>query len=199
MEIDPQKHDRSMYRTMTGTVVPRPIGWISSIAEDGTDNLAPYSFFNVVSVAPPIVMFAAGNRSHKPDGMSDTTRNARATGEFVVNLATRPFAEAMSESSASLPPDRSEFDHAGLERAASTRIDPPRVAGVDAAFECELHEAQSVGSHTVVMGEVVYVHLDDGVLTDDGKVDVREVDAVGRLAGNYYDAVESRFRMERPD
>lgn len=198
MEIDPQTHDRSMYRTMTGTVVPRPIGWISSTGEDGTDNLAPYSFFNVVSVSPPIVMFAAGDRPDSPDEMSDTTRNARATGEFVVNLVTRPLAEAMNESSASLPPDRSEFDHAGLERAPSTRVDPPRVDGADVSFECELHEAQSVGSHTVVMGEVVYIHLDEEILTDDGKVDVREFDAVGRLAGSYYDAVESRFRMERP-
>jgi flavin reductase (DIM6/NTAB) family NADH-FMN oxidoreductase RutF len=199
MQIDPQTHDRSMYRTMTGTVVPRPIGWVSSTAEDGTDNLAPYSFFNVVSVAPPTVMFAAGDRPDSSDGMSDTTRNARATGEFVVNLVTHQFAEAMNESSAILPPDRSEFDHASLERAPSIRVDPPRVAGVDVAFECELHETQSVGSHTVVMGEVVYVHLDDGILNDEGKVDVREVDAVGRLAGSYYDTVQSRFRMERPD
>lgn len=198
MEIDPQTYERSMYRTLSGVVIPRPIGWISSTAPDGTDNLAPYSFFNVVSISPPIVMFAAGDRANSPDDMSDTTRNARATEEFVVNLVTRPFAEPVNESSASLPPDRSEFDHADLERAPSTRVGPPRVAGVDAAFECELHEAQSVGSHTVVMGEVVYAHLDEGILTD-GKVDVREVDAVGRLAGSYYDAVESRFRMERPD
>lgn len=198
MEIDPQTYERSMYRTLSGVVVPRPIGWISSKTPDGTDNLAPYSFFNVISVTPPVVMFAAGDRPNSPDDMSDTTRNVRATGEFVVNLVTRPFAEAMNESSATLPPDQSEFDHADLERAPSTRVDPPRVAGVDAAFECELHEASSVGSHTVVMGEVVYAHLDEAILTD-GKVDVREVDAIGRLAGSYYDSVESQFRMERPD
>lgn len=196
MEFAPQDRERSMYRTLTGTVIPRPIGWIATTSPGGVDNLAPYSFFNVVSVAPPILMFAPGVRS---DGLTDTARNVRETEGFVVNVVTRPFAEAMNETSASLPADDSEFDHAGLERAASTVVRPPRVAGVAVAYECELHDMQRVGSHHIVMGEVVRAHVDDDLLTAEGKVDVERLDAVGRLAGDLYDAVESRFRMPRPD
>jgi len=197
MEIDPATHGRSLYRTLTGTVVPRPIGWVSTTDPDGVDNLAPYSFFTVASVDPPVVLFSAGDRPDRPEGLSDSARNAKATGEFVVNVVTEPFAEAMNETSATLPPGDSEFDHAGLERAPSSAVGPPRVAGVEAAFECELRELKPVGSNTLVFGDVVRVHVADGIVTD-GKVDVREVDAVGRLAGNYYCHTGDRFRMERP-
>ncbi len=196
MELDPSTHDRSMYRTLSGTVVPRPIGWISTTSTEGVDNLAPYSFFNVVSVSPPVLMFAPGVRPH---GLTDTARNARETEEFVVNIVTAPFAEAMNATSASLSSDESEFDHAGLDRAPSTKVRPPRVAGIEVAYECELYDMQRVGSHHVVMGEVVYAHVDDGLLDRDGKVDVGRLDVVGRLAGSFYDSVENRFRMERPD
>jgi flavin reductase (DIM6/NTAB) family NADH-FMN oxidoreductase RutF len=196
MELDPETDDDALYRTLTGTTVPRPIGWIATTSPDGVDNLAPYSFFNVVSTAPPIVMFAPALRAH---GLTDTARNVEETEEFVVNVVTRPFAEAMNETSASLDARTSEFDHAGLDREASSVVTPPRVAGIAAAYECELHSMQRVGSNHVVMGEVVSVHLDEAILGEDGKVDVGKVEAVGRLAGSYYDATESRFRLERPD
>jgi flavin reductase (DIM6/NTAB) family NADH-FMN oxidoreductase RutF len=105
----------------------------------------------------------------------------------------------MNETSATLAPGESEFDHAGLERAASTAVAPPRVAGVVAAFECEHRETVDLGSNALVLGDVVHVHVDDRVVTEAGKVDVTEVDAVGRLAGSWYDHVDARFRMERPD
>jgi len=187
------------YRTLTSIVVPRPIGWISTTGTDGVDNLAPYSFFNVATTDPPTVLFAPGHRSYADDGRTDTARNARETGAFVVNLVTGEFAESMNETSATLAPGESEFDHAGLERTPSTVVEPPRVAGVAAAMECELREIQSVGAHELVLGEVVRFHLDDRLLTDDDRVDVTEVDAVGRLASSWYDRTESRFEMERPD
>lgn len=196
MELDPATHDGSLYRTLTGTVIPRPVGWISTTSPDGVDNLAPYSFFNVVSVTPPIVMFAPGLR---PDGLTDTARNVESTGEFVVNVVTRPFARSMNATSATLASDDSEFDHADLDRAPSTRVRPPRVEGIAVAYECTLHAMERVGGSHVVMGEVIYVHLDDAILDSDGDVDVREVDAVGRLAGSFYATVDDRFRMERPD
>ena len=199
MEIDPATHDGSLYRTLTGTVIPRPIGWVSTTSPEGIDNLAPYSFFNAVSTEPPIVMFAPGLRPGRPEGLTDSARNVRETEEFVVNVVTGEFAGAMNETSATLASTDSEFDHAGLGRTASTKVDPPRVEGIDAAYECELHEMRRVGGSHVVTGEVVYVHLDDALLDSEGKVDVNEVDAIGRLAGSYYDAVGNRFRMERPD
>jgi flavin reductase (DIM6/NTAB) family NADH-FMN oxidoreductase RutF len=197
VRIDPATHDRSMYRTMTGAVVPRPIGWISTTSADGADNLAPYSFFNVVTVSPPTLMFAPANSG--PDTMKDSARNAIDTGEFVVNVVTEPLVEAMNETSATLPPEESEFDHAGLERAASEKVTPPRVAAAEIAFECAVHDTLDIGVSTVVLGEIVLAHIDDALTTDEGKLDVAEVDAVGRLAGNWYATTADRFRIERPD
>nr|WP_226482728.1 flavin reductase family protein [Natrinema amylolyticum] len=184
-----------MYRTLTGLVVPRPIGWISTRSEAGVDNLAPYSFFNVVSVDPPILMFSPVDR---PDGLTDTTVNVRETEEFVVNLVTHEFAEAMNQTSAELPPSESEFDHADLERAPSKRVEPPQVAGVAAAFECELHDVLDVGSNSLVLGEVVWVSVRDDITTS-GKVDTAKLDIIGRLSGGSYDRIDNRFEMERPD
>ncbi len=195
MDVDPQSHGRSLYRTLSGLVVPRPIAWVSTTSPDGVDNLAPYSFFNVASVDPPILMFSPTVRD---DGLTDTARNVEETGEFVVNVVTHAFAEAMNETSASLPYGESEFDHAELERAPSTRVDPPRVAGVAAAFECERQEILRVGGNTLIFGEVVYATVRDDVTTD-GKVDTSKLDAVGRLAGSTYDRVTDRFELERPD
>jgi len=197
MEVDPA--DGNLYRTLTSLVVPRPIGWVSTTAPDGTDNLAPYSFFNVACVDPPVLQFAPGKRRGRPGDLTDSQRNVEATGEFVVNVVTREFAAAMNQTSATLDPGESEFDHAGLGRAESTEVTPPRVAGVVAAFECEHRETVDVGSNALVLGDVVRAHVDDRVVNEVGKVDVGTVEVVGRLAGNWYDHVESRFEMERPD
>ena len=197
MKIDPETYDRSMYRTMTGAVVPRPIGWISTTSEDGVDNLAPYSFFNVVSVSPPILMFAPVDGG-SDEGLKDTARNVLDTEEFVVNLVTADLAEAMNATSATLDPEESEFDHAALERAPSEKVAPPRVADAKIAFECELYDYHDIGISKLVMGKIVLAHVDDAVTTD-GKVDVEKVDAVGRLAGNWYASTDDRFRLERPD
>ncbi|EMA47401.1 flavin reductase family protein [Halococcus saccharolyticus] len=196
--IDPDDLDGSLYRTLAGAVIPRPIAWVSSLSPEGVANLAPYSFFNVVSTAPPVVMFAPTDRSERPEGLSDSARNALDTEEFVVNVVTEPLAEAMNATSATLPPEESEFDHAGLERAASEAVAPPRVAAAEVAFECELYESIDIGSNTMVLGEVVSVYLDEGVTTD-GKLDVEKLDAVGRLSGSYYCRTDGRFRMERPE
>lgn len=196
MEIDPETHDRSMYRTMTGLVVPRPIAWISTVDADGIDNLAPYSFFNVVNISPPMVMFAPATRE---DGPTDTAENVRETEEFVVNVVTNEFAKAMNETSATLPSTESEFDHADLRRSASTRVAPPRVDGVAAAFECTLHDRTDLGSNSLVVGEVVYAHVCDDIVTANGKVDTAQLEVIGRLAGSSYDRITDRFVMERPD
>jgi flavin reductase (DIM6/NTAB) family NADH-FMN oxidoreductase RutF len=172
---------------------------VSTLDADGVANLAPYSFFNVACVDPPVLQFAPGKRRGRPGNLTDSQHNVKATGEFVVNVVTRAFAAAMNETSATLAPGESEFDHAGLERAASSKVAPPRVAGVVAAFECEHRETVDLGSNALVLGDVVHVHVDDRVVTEAGKVDVTEVDTVGRLAGSWYDHVDSRFRMERPD
>ena len=212
MDVDPDEVP-SLYRTLAGAVVPRPIAWVSTTnadtveqsststrtqSEEGVDNLAPYSFFNVVAVDPPVVMFAPVDDDSEPSGLKDTPRNVEATGEFVVNVVTEELAEAMNATSATLPAGESEFDHAGLERAASRVVSPPRVAASPVAFECSLYEMVDVGSSTMVLGEVEWVHVDDDVTTD-GKVDVTKLDAVGRLSGSLYATTREQFALERPE
>jgi flavin reductase (DIM6/NTAB) family NADH-FMN oxidoreductase RutF len=181
------------YRTVTSAVVPRPIGWISTRTSEGVDNLAPYSYFNAVSSRPPVVMFSAGRH----DGQrKDSPTNAIQSGEFVHNLVTEDVHEAMDETSASLPPEESEFDAAGIERAPSVAVDAPRVADAILSFECELYDSMAVYDNTVVLGEVVYVHADESILTD-GKLDSRKIDAVGRLGGPYYTSLDiTDFRRQ---
>lgn len=193
MELDPDTVD-SMYRTLSGGVIPRPIAWVSTRSPEGTDNLAPFSFFNVVSVSPPILMFSPVN---PPEGVKDTTRNVLDTEAFVVNVVTADIVEAMNETSSSLREGESEFEHAGVTRADAETVAPPRVAESPVNFECELADSLEVGDSTMILGEVGHVHVDDE-LTTAGKLDVRKLDVVGRLAGSFYSYTRDRFSLERP-
>lgn len=193
MELDPDDVD-SMYRTLSGGVIPRPIAWVSTRGPDGVDNLAPFSFFNVVSVSPPTMMFSPAATA---EGRKDTTRNVLETEEFVVNVVTGDTVEAMNETSSSLREGESEFEHAGVTRADAETVSVPRVAESPVNFECTLAESLEVGASTMLLGEVAHVHVDDDCTTD-GKLDVRKVDAVGRLAGSYYSYTRDRFTLERP-
>ncbi|MDZ7701685.1 MAG: flavin reductase family protein [Halobacteriales archaeon] len=184
MEADAEAHADSMYRTLTSLVVPRPIGWISTLGADGRDNLAPFSYFNAVSSQPPVVLFSAGRRDGEP---KDSARFALETGEFVANLVTQDVIGAMDATAAGV--SGSEFDAAGVERADSRVVEPPRVAAAHACLECEVRESVDVGGHTVVFGDVRHVYVDDDLLVD-GKVEARAVDAVGRLGGSLYTGVE---------
>lgn len=187
MELDLRDDvPEGVYRLTTSAVVPRPIGWISTQTADGGDNLAPYSFFNAVSSTPPVLSFSGSNR----DGQrKDSPTNAIETEAFVFNLVTEPLLAAMDESSTDLPPEESEFDLADVERAESVAVEAPRVAQAEVSFECELYDAIDVYDNTLVLGEVVYAHVDDDLLTD-GKIDTRKIDAVGRLGGPFYTGID---------
>ena len=186
--------DDNLYSTLAAGVVPRPIAWVSS-TDGSVDNLAPFSFFNVVGIKPPIVAFAPVDSR---DGLKDTARNVRETEEFVVNVVTEDLVEAMNETSGTFPEDVSEFDAVGIERGESVAVAPPRVADAEVAFECVLHDFEDIGASTLVLGRVVHVHLDDGVLREGEKLDVNKLDAVGRLAGGLYCRTGDRFEIERP-
>ena len=183
--------------------VPRPIGWISSLDAEGAVNLAPYSFFNAVSYVPPMVMFAATG-PHTSGGDKDSVANVRATGEFVFNLATWPLREAVNASSAPAPHGINEFGLAGLTKAPSNLVKPPRVAESPAHFECTLVEVVELPTpdtsdpNTVVFGEVVGVHIDDAVIVD-GLVDALKLDTIARLGYDEYTRVSDVFAMTRPD
>lgn len=186
------------YRTLAGAVIPRPIAWTSSLSPDGVENLAPFSFFNVATTTPPVLMFSVTKfDDRKPDQFKDTHINIRDTEEFVVNIVTRPLLAEMNETSARLPAGESEFDHAEIERADSEVVAPPRVAEADVSFECMLHEIVPIGKSALILGDVVHAHVDDSVTTD-GKLDVTKLDALGRLSGGYYSTIDQYRHAERP-
>lgn len=183
-------------------VVPRPIGWISSLNPSGQVNLAPYSFFNGVSYVPPQVMFAAtGN--HERGGLKDSVRNIEATGEFVVNLATWALREQMNATAIPAPHGVDEFEIAGLTKASAELVAVPRVAESPVHLECRhvrtvtLPSPDPADPNTVVFGEVVGVHIDEAVITD-GLVDFSKLQAIGRLGYNDYVRVSEAFTMIRP-
>lgn len=181
-------------------VGPRPIGWISSLAKDGTPNLAPYSFFNAFNYVPPIVGFSS-------IGAKDTLRNVQETGEFVWNLATRPLADAMNATCTAVAPEVDEFDLAGLAAAPSRLIATPRVAQSPVSFECRLTQVvqlQDQGGAAVptwlVLGEVIGVHIAEALLVD-GIYDTAAAQPILRGGGpaDYFTiGPEQLFRMFRP-
>lgn len=188
-DIDPSVSSR----IVKSAVTPRPIGWISTTSPNGVDNLAPFSCYNYISSDYPVVMFSSKVRGG--DIEKDTARNVIETGEFVVNVVTERVAEKMDETSAELPPEESEFDFANLERAASTRVRPPRVADAVIAMECTEIESLDVKDRSVFFGEVETFHIADEVLVD-GKVEMESLDTVGRLGGPFYTGVE-RLELTR--
>lgn len=182
-------------------IVPRPIGWVSSVSADGVVNLAPYSFFNGVAVKPPMVMFATAGR--QPHGPKDSLANIEATAEFVCNLATWTLRERLNETSAPVTPDVDEFDLAGLETEPAELVKPPRVKAAPVHLECrhfatyDLPCADDKGRNAICVGHVVGIHIDDACLKD-GLVDVARIRPIARLGYHDYTSVERVFTMVRP-
>ena len=189
-----------VYRALIEVVTPRPIAWVTTVDRQGRVNLAPFSFFNAFGANPPVVVFSPTLRR---DGTKkDTLLNVEATGEFVLNAAVAPLAEAVNQTSAEVPPGRSEAELAGLALAPSERVAPPRVAASPAHLECRLVQVVPVGggplSANLVIGEVVLVHIDDSVLDASGHVDPRKLGTIARLGGEYYCRTSDLFTMKRP-
>ena len=181
-------------------VSPRPIGWISTVSNDGKPNLGPYSFFNAISELPPMVGFSS---SPGGGGEKDSLANARDTGCFVVNIVSKAQVDGMNASSADLPRGDSEFEYAGLEAEPSMLVDAPRVKGAPAQLECELWDilelpemAGGKRNHWV-MGRVVGIHIDDRFIVD-GKLDVTLYQPVSRLGYKDYAVIEEMIQLERP-
>lgn len=196
---DPLPLPRNPFKSL---VVPRPIGWISTIDRNGVVNLAPYSFFNAVGDEPPMVMFACTG-PHAEGPYKDSRLNAEETGEFVVNLASWDLREQMNQSSAHVARDVDEMAMAGLTAAPGVVVKAPRVAEAAAALECryyktiELPSWKPDGGNSMVIGEVVGVHIRDDVITD-GRVDITKIRPIARLGYHDYAVVEQVFSMRRP-
>jgi len=202
MEADPATLPwKSVYKLLVGSILPRPIGWISTVDAAGLANLAPFSFFNAVCSRPPIVLFCPTVRETDA-GPKDTLRNVRTTGEFVVNIVTETVAEAMNISSTEFPPEVDEFQLAGLTAAPSMVVAPPRVAESPIHFECRVHQIVDLGSEpgagAVVLGRIVHLHVEPSVLLGDDKINLTALRPIGRLSGPSYCRVSDVFQMPRP-
>lgn len=193
-EVDPAQIGARIYPLLNSVIVPRPIAWVSTTSADGVDNVAPHSYFTVSSVAPPVVQFTSV-------GHHDSLRNAEATGEFVVNIATEPLAELVNATSVNAPAEVSEFALTGLAKEPSAVVGPPRVAASPVAIECRLVDTRSFGASVVVFGEVVHVSIAESVLRsgiDIVGADITLLAPVARMGYDEWCTVGRVLELTRP-
>ncbi len=186
---------RDRYKLVSGLVVPRPIGWIGTRREDGTFNLAPFSFFNVISADPPTVVFSGGRH---PDRPKDSVALAEEAGEFTVNIVSEEVASAMNLTSGAFEAHEDEFAIAGLTPVVGTKVSAPMVAESPANLECRVVHVLEIGAKSkAVVGEVVAFHVREDVL-DGTRINNDALRAIGRMAGSTYIHTRDRFELERP-
>jgi len=200
VDFDPAKlSDELRAKLFLGLVVPRPIAVVSTVSRDGYLNVAPFSYFNVVSDSPMAIGFSmTGPKPDKTD--KDTLRNVRraaqgGVGEFVVNVATEHYATAVAAAGASLAYGASEFEYGGITPAPSARVKPPRIAEAYAGFECRTRRIIRIGHAHLVIGSVVHVWVRDELVDERLRVDHDKLRAIGRMAGFEYCRTGDRFQM----
>lgn len=201
MELDPETlKPRDRYVLMIGSILPRPIAWVSTIDEKGVTNLAPFSFFTGITASPMSVCFApVNNRDGVP---KDTLLNVRATKQFVVNIANEDNAAKMNATAAAWPRGVSEFEKAGLTPVPSVKVKPPRVKESPLHMECELIQIVTLsegplGGHLVI-GKVVHFACDDAVWNG-GKLRHQDLKTIGRMEGSWYTRTQDAFELPRPE
>ena len=206
MIFDPSEISfQETHKLMIGSIVPRPIAFVSTQSKDGKNNVAPFSYFNGVCSKPPTIMFAPARRGWDGE-KKDTLINIRDTEEFVVNIVSESFAEKMVMCATDFDSDVDEFKISGLTTADSQKIKPSRVKEAKISFECKLNQIVeigdgSAGSGFVVIGTIVLFHIDDDIY-DYGRILLDQLEPLGRLAGNWYtrptDTIEI-IRKIKPD
>ena len=199
MKFDPRAMDsQDVYKLMAALIVPRPIAWTSTLARDGTPNLAPFSFFMMITSSPPHVAISVGTR----DGQEkDTLRNVRDSGELVINIVDAERAPRMAYSASELPPEINEFEWAKLESLPCDLVKPLRVAGAPASFECRARQILEIGDQPygahLIISEVVAMHIRDDLLTEGNRIDLIKLNAVGRLTGDWYCSTTDQYQLPR--
>lgn len=194
---------RQAYHWLASTVTPRPVAWVSSLSAGGVANLAPFSFFQVVTHTPPTLMICPLVNSN--GSMKDTAANIAATGEFVVNLVPFGLVQAMNQTSFGYDQGTSEFDAAQVTSLPSEQVKPRRVAGVPASFECRLasltpYPADQPSCY-LILGEVVAGHIDEAIVGANGQVDPAKLDIVSRMGADWYGRTQAdaNFELARPE
>ncbi|MBF9058203.1 flavin reductase family protein [Rhodobacterales bacterium HKCCSP123] len=180
-------------------VTPRPIGWISTRGADGSENLAPYSFFNAVAYVPPQVMFASTSAKEDRGDTKDSVANIRETGVFCVNVVEYAMKDVMNQTSGPWPKETDEFALAGIERAECETIPCSRVAGAPASLECRLTQIVKLEGEAnfAVFGEVTGVHMRDDCVVD-GVFDVLRFNPLTRMGYRDYSVIREKFSLKRP-
>ena len=198
MQFDPNNLDSSsLYKLLTGSIIPRPIGWISTIDQKGINNLAPFSYFNIVG-EKHIMFSTAKNKGNNKDTLNNILQN----NEFVLNMVTEDVVEAMNMTSAELPANEDEFIHAGLTPIDCKLIKPKRVKESKISFECKMIHIFTMphpenNGATMIVGEIVMMHYDDGVLLDNYKINMENYKPISRLAGSNYSKIGEIFSIKR--
>ena len=191
--------ERDLYKLLVNTVLPRPIALVTTIDAQGRANAAPFSFFNVFSHAPPLVVLGIEGRDGTAP-LKDTMRNIRATGSFVVNLVDRALVEAMQVCAIDFPGEVDEIAAAGLATAPSVSAAAPRLTASPVQLECRETVSLSLGTRhrNLVVGEIVHLHIRDGIVDELLHVDIDKLDLVGRLHGaDWYVTLRDRFQAPR--
>lgn len=187
-------------KLLLATVVPRPIAWITTLSAEGAVNAAPFSFFNLMGVAPPIIV--VGVQGHPEKRLKDTGANLLGSAEFVVNLVSEATAEAMNVTCIDAPPGVDELALAGLATAPSTSVAPPRIEASPVAFECRVQTTLTYApNQAIVVGRVVRIHIDDAYMLDPerGHVDTPKLKLVARMHGSgWYTRTNDQFQLDRP-
>jgi flavin reductase (DIM6/NTAB) family NADH-FMN oxidoreductase RutF len=191
LEVGPEDwQGPAFYQLMTALVVPRPIGWISTISASGVPNIAPYSYFNLMGSDPPYVAFGS-------TGVKDSLTNLREVPQFVANIVTMDLLERMNFTSGDFPRDEDEFTWAGLTQVAAEKVRPFRVGEAKAHLECEVMQIVTDRNTNIVLGRVVHAHVDPSVWKN-GRVDPKLLDPVCRLAGSGYASLGVLVNVVRP-
>lgn len=202
MFLDPkQLTERENYKFLIGSIIPRPIAFITTKSNTGVVNGAPFSFFNIVSSNPPLISVSI----QRPAGrVKDTARNILENGEFVVHIVDTTNVEQINETAANLPPEESEILRANLTLVESSLVSVPGIAESKIRFECKLEQALQLGGNEgtpgcdLIIGKVLAYHIDEAIY-EEGRIDAELLDAVSRLAGNDYAKVGQIFTIARPE
>lgn len=199
--INPKDNgERDNYKLLIGTIIPRPIAFVTTKSDEGVINGAPFSYFNIVSSNPPMISISI---SRKNGQLKDTARNIYQSGEFVVHIVDQENVKQINETAASLPPNESELEIANFTQVRSDLINVPGILESKVRFECKLVKAiplkdeENPGSDLII-GEIVLFHIDESIYEENGRIHIEKLGAVSRLAGTDYATIGDIFSIERP-